>query len=209
MDDVERGVAVAQGELDRALERGVDELVGEGHRSWGVGDDVDASVGVLLERGGDVGHVAERRAHEKELHVREGEQRNLPRPAAVRVGVEVELVHGHAAHVGLLALAQRLVGENLRRAADDGRAGVDGGVARDHADVVLAEKVHEVEELLADQRLDGRRVVGAAVGAVGDEEHAEGDQALARARGRPEDHVVVGRQTEERLLLVRPELEAA
>ncbi len=53
------------------------------------------------------------------------------------------------------------VGQDLGRAADDGRLGVDVRVAGDHADVIAAEHLHKVEELLADQRLDGGRVVGA------------------------------------------------
>ena len=41
------------------------------------------------------------------------EQGNLPGPAAVGVGEEMELVHGDATDVGVLSLAQRLVGKDL------------------------------------------------------------------------------------------------
>ena len=117
-------------------------------------------------------------------------ERHLPGPAAIAVAVEVELVHGHAADVGVLAKAECVLGKDLGGAADDGRIAVDHHVARDHAHVVLAEKVDQVEELLADQRFYGCRVVGAAVRAVCYEEHAHGHHALARAGGGAQDHVV-------------------
>ena len=105
---------------------------------------------MLLERGSDRGDIAERGAHEHELCVGQGEQRYLPCPAAVGVGKVVELVHGDAAHVGILALAQCVVGKALGRAADDGCLGVDVRVAGDHADVIAAEHLHQVEKFLAD-----------------------------------------------------------
>ena len=71
----------------------------------------------------------------------------------------MELVHGDIADVGALAFAQGGVRQNLGRAADDHGAGVDGGVARDHADVFFAEDVAQVEELLADQGFDGGGIV--------------------------------------------------
>ena len=121
----------------------------------------------------------------------------------------MELVHGDAAHVALLALAERLVGQDLGRAADDGRLGVDGGVAGDHADVLLAKELDEVKELLADQGLDGGGVVGAAVRADAHESKAQGNHGLAGAGGRAQDEVVSGREVQEGLLLVGPQLYAA
>ena len=76
VDDVERGLAAPQGELDGALERGGDVVVGQGHRARGVGDYVDGRAGAGGERVGDLGHVAERRAHQHELGVWEREQRS-------------------------------------------------------------------------------------------------------------------------------------
>lgn len=91
----------------------------------------------------------------------QGEQRYLPGPAAVGVGKVVELVHGYAAHIGVLALAQRIVGKDFGRAADDGRFGVDMRIAGDHANVIAAEYLYQIEELFADQSLDRSRVVAA------------------------------------------------
>ena len=207
--DVQGRLAVAQRELHGRLERRVDVLVGEGHGARRVGDGVDGDARALLERRGDLRRVAERGAHEEELRVGQGEQRDLPRPAAVRVAVVVKLVHRHAAHVGPFALAQRLVGEDLRRAADDGRLGVDVRVAGDHAHVVAPEHLDEVEELLAHERLDGGRVVRALAGAHRHEVHAQGHKRLARAGGRPQDDVVAHHEVHEGLLLVGPGLDAA
>src|SRR5690606_41434775 len=67
------------------------------------------------------------------------------------LGVEVELVHHHLADVGLGAVAQRHVGQDLGGAADDGGARVDAGVAGHHADVLGAEHGAQVEELLRHQ----------------------------------------------------------
>ena len=207
--EVQRRLALAQGQLHRALERHLHVLVRQRHRARRVGDDVHVRARALLERRRDGADVAQRGAHEEELRLRQREQRHLPRPAAIGVAVEVEFVHGHAAHVGGLALAQRLVGQDLGRAADDGRLGVDVRVARDHAHVLAAEHLHEVEELLTDQRLDGRRVVRALPRGQRHELHPQRHERLARARGRAEDHVVAHHEVHERLLLVGPQLDAA
>ena len=60
---------------------------------------------------------------------------------------------------GIRPFAQRLISQNLLGTADDGRFGVDMHITRDHANVVAAEEFNQVEELLADQRLDGCRIV--------------------------------------------------
>ena len=65
--------------------------------------------------------VAERRRHQHELGLRQLDQRHLPGPAAIRVGVEVELVHDDLAGVGVGAVPQRDVGQHLGGAADDRR----------------------------------------------------------------------------------------
>ena len=170
--DVERGLAAAHGELDRALEGGRHIVVAQRNRAWGIDDQVAGSAGVFLERGGNRGDIAERGAHEHELRVGQGEQRHLPCPAAVGVGKVVELVHGDAANIGVLALAQCIVGKDFGRAADDGRLGVDMRVAGDHTDVIAAEHLHQVEKLLADQSLDRGRVVAALALRHAQKEHA-------------------------------------
>jgi hypothetical protein len=95
----------------------------------------------------------------EELCLRKFQQRNLPRPAALRVGVEVELVHDHCAQFGRRAFAQGGVGQDLGGAADDRGVLVHPGVAGDHADVLRPEDLAESEELLGHQGLDGGRVV--------------------------------------------------
>ena len=170
--DIERGLAAAHGELDRALEGGRHIVVAQRNGTRGIDNQVASSAGVLLERGGDRGDIAERGAHEHELRVGQGEQRHLPGPTAVGVGKVVKLVHGDAAHVGVLTLAQRIVGKDFGRAADDGRLGVDMRVAGDHADVIAAEHLYQIEELFADQGLDRGRVITAFALCHAHKEHA-------------------------------------
>ncbi len=165
--------------------------VGEVQRDGTLGgaDDGGASAGtpgeVLLE----ARHVAESRRHQHELGVGELEQRHLPGPATVGLGVEVELVHHHHPDVGRGALAQRLVGEHLRCRGDDGSSRVDDGVAGEHADVVRAERVAQREELLRHQRLDRSGVEAAPPLRHRCEVGTGGDEALARSGRRGEDHV--------------------
>ena len=159
MHDVQRALVLAQRKLNRPLERGERIFVGKRHRTRGVGDVRDIARGLAAQQIGDLRNVAQRGAHKQKLRFRQREQRHLPRPAAIGVAEEVKLVHGDAMDESIRPFAQRLVRQNLLGTADDGRLGVDMHITRDHANVVAAEELNQVEELLADQRLDGRRVV--------------------------------------------------
>ena len=163
------------------------------------------AVGEVLAQ---VGDVAERGAHQQELRLGEHQDRHLPRPAALRVGVEVELVHHDLADVGVLAFAQGDVREDLGGAGDDRRAAVDRRVAGEHADVLGAEDRAQGEELLAHERLDRGRVVRDLVGGHGREVRGDRDHRLAAAGRRGEDHVVAAEQLDRGLFLVRIEGEA-
>ena len=121
----------------------------------------------------------------------------------------MELVERRAGDLGVLAAAQRVVGEDLLGAADHGRMGVDARIAGDHAHAVAPEKLDEVKELLADQRFDGRGVVGALARGKRHEEHAERHHGLARAGGRAENHVVARRDAQKGLFLMGPQVDAA
>ena len=209
MHDIERGLAAAHGELDRALEGGRHIVVAQRNRTRGVDNQVASSAGVFLERGGDGGDITERGAHEHKLRVGQGEQRYLPGPAAVGVGKVVELVHGNAAHVGVLALAQCVVGKDLCRAADDGRLGVDVRVAGDHTDIIAAEHLYQIEELFADQGLDGSRVITAFALCHAHKEHAQRDERFTRSGRCAQNDVIAGGQVHEGLFLVVPQLNAA
>ena len=206
--DVERGLAAAHRELDGAFERGRHVVVAQRHGAWGIDDQVAGSAGVLLERGGDCGDIAERGAHEHELRVRQGEQRHLPGPTAIGVGKVVELVHGDAANIGIFALAQRVVGKDLCRAADDGRLGIDMRVAGDHTDVIAAEHLHKVEKLLTDQSLDRSRVVAALALRHAHKEHAQRDERFTRSGRCSQNDVIAGSQVHEGFFLVVPQLNA-
>jgi hypothetical protein len=188
---------------------GVDDVLeGQRHRAVGRGHLDGLAAGAAGEVVAQRPGVAERGGHEQELHAGQLEQRHLPGPAALGVGVEVELVHDDEADVGVGALAQRQVGEDLRGAGDDRRVAVDGRVARHHPDVVGAELRAQREELLADQRLDRRGVEADAVVGQRGEVGAGGDERLARAGRGGQHDVRPADQLEQRLVLRRVEREA-
>jgi hypothetical protein len=194
-------------------ERLVQRLEAEGE------DQRNRALGVLDHGGGPAGppgqvllearHVAEGGGHQHELHLGQLDERHLPGPAPVGVGVVVELVHDDLADVGVGAVPQGNRGQHLGGAADDRGLGVDGGVAGHHADVGRAEDLAQREELLAHQGLDRRGVEAAlAVGQRG-EVRAGRDQGLARAGGGGQDHVRSHDDLDERLFLMRVQGEAA
>ncbi len=190
-DDLAEGLDhVAEAQRDRAVDA----------RDLG-----DGAAGALLEVGAEHLCVTEGRRHEQELGLGQLEQRHLPRPAALGVGVEVELVHDHLVDTRVLSVdparAQRDVREDLRGAADDRSRRVDRRVARHHADVLGAEDLDEGEELLAHERLEGSRVEGPLPLGHRDVVRARRHEGLARARGGAEDDVRARDQLDERLFL--------
>ena len=175
------------------------------HRAHGVVDQGRLAPGPPRQVVAQCADVAEGARHQQELRLRQAQDRHLPRPAALRLGVEVKLVHHDLADVGVHAFAQRDVGQHLGRAADDRGAAVDRRVARQHAHVVRAEDRAQREELLRHERLDRRGVERDPVvgqrGEVGRDRH----QRLPRAGRRSQDHVVGAEQLDRRLFLVRVE----
>ena len=121
----------------------------------------------------------------------------------------MELVHGDAANIGIFALTQCVVGKDLCRAADDGRLGVDMRIAGNHAYVIAAEHLHQVEELFADQGLDGGRVIAALALRHAHKEHAQRDERFTRSGRCAQNDVIAGSQIHEGFFLVIPQLNAA
>ena len=181
VDDVDRRAVLREQLLDGLVEgrHGIRELEGDG--ALGAGDDGRGAAGAPGQVVPEHRDVAEGGRHEDELRLRQLDDRDLPRPAAVGLGVEVELVHDDETHVSRAALPQREVREDLGRAADDRGVGVDRRVAGDHADVVGAELLAEGEELLGDERLDRRGVEADAVLGERGEVGRGGDERLPRA----------------------------
>ncbi len=116
--------------------------------------------GEVLAQEGD---IAQRRRHQQELCSGQLQQRHLPRPAAVRVAVKMELVHDHQADLGIGTFPQGDVGQHLGGTRDDRRVRVDRGIASQHADIGRPEHLAQSEELLADQCLDRCGVKAAAL----------------------------------------------
>ena len=207
VDDVDGGPVGGQQLGHRLVQRGHRPRVVERDRPLAGRDRHRRSTGapdkVLLEPS----RVAQRGRHEEELGPGQLEQRDLPGPTAVRLGVEVELVHDDLGDVRLPALAERDVREDLRGAAHQARSGIDGRVAGQHPDPFRTENVTEGEELLGHQSLDRGGVEGAAAGGEGRHVCAEGHQALARPGRGAEDDVGTRDDLDQRLLLRRVELD--
>lgn len=191
--DVDRALAVLQERLDGLVRGRVDVVEVERDGALDARDLGDVAARALLEVVDDVGDVAEGRRHEQELGTRQLDERHLPRPPAIGVGVVVELVHDDLADVGVGAVTQREVREDLGGAAHDRGVRVDRGVTRDHADVLGTEGVDEVEEFLAHERLDGGRVVAPLPLRERDGVRGDRDERLAGARrGRQDDVAASG-----------------
>jgi hypothetical protein len=113
----------------------------------------------------------------------------------------VELIHHHVIDVGVRPLSHGLVGEDLGRAADDRRLGVDRRVPGHHPHELGPEIAGEREELLVDEGLDRRRVIALLPLGDGDEMEERRHQRFPRAGGRRQDHVLARDELEQGLLL--------
>jgi hypothetical protein len=194
--------------LERLVERVEGPGVGQRHRPLGLVHDRGLAAVATRQVLGDRGDVAQRRRHQHELRLRQLQERHLPGPAAVGLRVEVELVHDHQADVRPRPLAQGDVGEHLGRAADDRGVGVDGRVPGEQPDVLGAEDLAEREELLAHERLDGSGVEAHPVVGQRGAVRGLGHERLARPGRRGQHDVAPRQQLDDRLVLVRVELEA-
>ena len=199
--DVDRRLSVVEQRLHRLVHGGLHVVEGERNGPLRVRHLAHRVARAALEVVGDGRDVAEGRTHEQEPRVGQLEQRHLPRPAPIGVGVVVEFVHDDKPRLDVRPVAQGLIREDLGRAADDGRIPVNAAVTRHHADVLGAEDVDEREELLAHEGLDGGGVVAALALREGDRVGGDGDEALAAAGRGGEDDVRAGDELEDRLLL--------
>ena len=206
--DVDGLLPVVEQVADRFEECGFAVLEIERYGPFGARDEHSSAsrppAQVLLEPSG----VAEGGRHQQEVRATKFEQWHLPGPPSITVAVVVKLIHHDEVDIGVVALAQGSVGENLGGADDHGCIAVDGGVAGDHADVVGAEGGDHLEELLAHQRLDGRRVDRTL--SLGDhcERTGKRDHRLPGSGGRGEHDIVATEDRDDRFLLVRVELKA-
>ena len=91
--DVDGPAALAQQPLDRVGQAVHDVLELERDRALSVVDEGHVATGAFLPRALETRCVAQRRAHRDHLRGPQLQERHLPRPAALAVSVEVELVH--------------------------------------------------------------------------------------------------------------------
>ena len=208
VDDVDRCPTRLKELVDAVVQRRGAVLEMQRHGPLRRADDRHRAIRSRLEIALEEPDVAERCRHQDELHVGEFEEGELPGPAPLRIAVVVELVDHNEVDVGAPAVAQRLIGEDLGRAADDRCVGVDRSIAGDHPDVVRAEVPTQCEELFADERLDRRGVVAAPARCERGEVRGGRDERLARPRRRVDDHVVAEEEFEHGFLLSRVHLDA-
>ena len=209
VDHIDRGL-LGLGQLFERVHQGRGGVaVAQRHGANGRGDDDDVAPGPVRDLALEGGCVAQGGRHQQELRLRKLNQRHLPGPAPVRIGVEMELIHHHRTHIGGGTVAQRLIGQDLSCAADDGRLSVDRRIPGDHPHIRCAEDLHQREELLGDQGFDGRGVDAALTAGQGEEVRRQCHQGLPRAGGGGHDHMVAVGQLQDRVLLCRVERQSA
>ena len=201
MHNVDRGLLGLHELLHGLLNRGGGVVEVQGDGALGMSHQVALTAGQRRHFLLEAGRVAQGCAHQQELRLRKLQQGKLPRPAALRVGVEVELVHNDLAEVRILTLAQGNIRENLRGAADNGRLRVDGGVAGNHAHVLGTKNIDEVEELLRHQRLNGGGVVGALTGRQTRKMRGNSYGGLTRTGRGSQHHVMASGNAQDGLVL--------
>lgn len=121
----------------------------------------------------------------------------------------MKLIHHDVADAGIGAVPQGDVGQDLRRAAQDGRIVIDRGVPSAQADIVGAEFPAERKPLLVDQGLNGARVNRFVALCQRLEMQCRGHQRFARSRRCIKDDVLARVEFENGLLLRRVEFDAA
>ena len=107
VDDVDRCLVGFDDLRDRLVKGGHRPAVGEWDGTGRPADHGRLATGAPGPVIRQVCHIPEGRRHDHELHLGELHQRNLPRPAAFRLGEEVELVHHHLPDIGATPLPQR------------------------------------------------------------------------------------------------------
>ena len=156
---VDRNLPGGQQFLERLVHGGLVVVVVQRDGPLGGADRGGRPAGEFGHAGLEAADVAEGRGHQQELGLRQFQQRNLPCPAALGIGIEVELIHDDRAEFCRGAFAQRDVGEDLRRAADDRGVLVHPRIAGDHPHVLGSEDLAQGKEFFRDQGLDGGGVV--------------------------------------------------
>lgn len=174
------------------------------------GGAVAFNVGVANDEAAIDRVLAEAAAHGRSLAVVD-QRRNIGTTVVRRAraaGIEVAYLPGIAANrasslfpgdaktderdAEVIARTAMGVPQALRPVPEEGTldsVAVDDHVAGDHAHVLAAQHVHQVEEFFAHQRLNGRGVVGALAGAQRHEAESQRHQALARAGRGAQHHV--------------------
>ena len=205
MHDVDRGLVGGHQIFDGFADRRGRVREHQRHRAFRAGDDGGRLPGATRQILGEEVDLTESCRHQEELRVRQLDERNLPRPTSIGFGVEMELVHHDLADIGVRALSQCEIRDDLCRRTNDRRRRVHGGVAGHHADVLGSEDFTQRKELLAHQGLDRRCVIGALAERHRIEMRADRYHRFAGPGRRRKDHVCTRDQLHDGLFLGRIE----
>ena len=201
VDHIDRGLAIGQQRFKRLGQRQFGIGVLQRHGPVRGDDGGRRPAREPRELLGEERRVTQRGRHQEEARLRQREQGNLPRHAALPVRVVVELVHHDVPDTGARALAQGDVREDFCGAAQDGRVVVHRRIAGAQADVVRAELTAERHELLVHQRLDRTGVNRAATSGQSLEMQGRGHERFPGTGRRVQDDILVLEQFQDGLLL--------
>ena len=175
-----------------------DPVVAQRHAAFFAADQFQDPLVALPQPVDEVHGVAHRGREQEQPHVRRQQaQGQFPDDAAFRIVEAVELVHHHGRGVLEIELAvQQAIEEDFGHDHEHGGGGVFAAIARHQADVAGLESpgdgaiLHLVEFLFrqGDQR---RGVIGLLAGVQRLEQGRLGDERLAGAGGRTDQHALV------------------
>ncbi len=177
-----------------------DPAVAQRHAALGPFDQLQLAAVRLVEPAQELAGVAHRGRQEQQSHMRgQHGQRQFPNDPALHVGEAVKLVHYHGRDVREIegARLQQPIEQNLGHDDQHLGARVHTAIARYQADVFgLKAPAHRgglhFGELLIRECDKRRGVIGHLAGVQGLEQRSLGDQRLAGARRRTDQHALLG-----------------
>ena len=178
-----------------------DPVVGQRHAAFFAADQFEGPLVAQPQPVDEVHGVAHGGREQEQPHVRRQQsQGQLPDDAAFRVVEAVELVHHHGRGALEIELAvQEAIEQDFGHDYEHGGRGVLAAIAGHQADVGGLEAPFDgallhLAELLFGQGDQRRSVVRLLTGVQGFVEGRFGDQRLAHARRRTDQHALIGRE---------------
>ena len=147
--------------------------------------------------------VAQGRAHEQELRLRKLQKRQLPCPAALRIGVEMELIHNNLADIRSLTLAQSNIRQDFGGTTDNGGIRVNSRIPGNHTDIFGTKNLDKIKELLGNKRFNGCGVVGTLPSCQTGKMRRHRHCRFTRTGGGSQHHIMPRRNFQDSFILSR------